>query len=87
MDFSGKIAVAGRVTRKGAEVPAQPCTRPGPVTNICHRRIGERLVNLLHNLDTRCGVTIYASTGTAVPIREKDLLNLVRTSYHTGGFR
>jgi hypothetical protein len=43
----------------GAELPVELGTRPGPVTKIRYRRVCERPFDLLLNLGTLSGSTIY----------------------------
>jgi hypothetical protein len=43
----------------GAELPVELGTRPGPVTKIRYRWVCERPFDLLLNLGTLSGVTIY----------------------------
>ena len=43
----------------GAELPVELGMRPGPATKIRHRWVCEKPVDLLLNLSTLSGVTIY----------------------------
>jgi hypothetical protein len=60
-DYSPRNAkFANRRTRNmGAELPVELGMKAGPVTKIRYRRVCERPVDLLLNLGTRSGVTIY----------------------------
>ena len=53
------LFVNRRTRNTGAELPVELGTRPGPVTKICYRWVCERPLDLLLNLGTRFGVTIY----------------------------
>ncbi len=53
------LFVNRRTRNTGAELPVELGTRPGPVTKIRYRWVCERPFDLLLNLGTLSGVTIY----------------------------